>query len=92
MYKLLLVTLTGVLMIGCAAQEEVVKPYHPTDDISAQSQGGKGHTSDGSEAQLEAPVVAEAPAAKPFHPTDDVNGQSQGGKGHTSDGSEVHLP
>ena len=52
MYKLLLITLTGVLMIGCAAQEEVVKPYHPTDDISAQSQGGKGHTSDGSEAQL----------------------------------------
>jgi len=92
MYKLLLITLTGVLMIGCAAQEEVVKPYHPTDDISAQSQGGKGHTSDGSEVQLEAPVVAEAPAAKPFHPTDDVNGQSQGGKGHTSDGSEVHLP
>ena len=92
MYKLLLITLTGVLMIGCAAQEEVVKPYHPTDDISAQSQGGKGHTSDGSEAQLEAPVVAEAPAAKPFHPTDDVNGQSQGGKGHTSDGSEAQLP
>jgi hypothetical protein len=92
MYKLLLITLTGVLMIGCAAQEEVVKPYHPTDDISAQSQGGKGHTSDGSEVQLEAPVVAEAPAVKPFHPTDDVNGQSQGGKGHTSDGSEVQLP
>ena len=51
MYKLLLITLTGVLMIGCAAQEEV-KAYHPTDDISAQSQGGKGHTSDGSEAQF----------------------------------------
>jgi len=92
MNKLLLITILGFLMLGCAAQEEVVKPYHPTDDISAQSQGGKGHTSDGSEAQLEAPVVAEVPAAKFFHPTDDVNGQSQGGKGHTSDGSEVHLP
>jgi len=87
MYKLLLITVIGFTMIGCAAQEEVVKPYHPTDDISAQSQGGKGHTSDGSEVQLEAPA-----AVKPFHPTDDVNGQSQGGKGHTSDGSEVQLP
>ena len=29
-----------------------VKPFHPTDDISAQAQGGKGETSDGSEAQL----------------------------------------
>jgi len=92
MYKLLLITLTGVLMIGCAAEEEVVKPYHPTDDISAQSQGGKGHTSDGSEVQLEAPAVAEVPAVKPYHPTDDISAQSQGGKGHTSDGSEVQLP
>jgi len=92
MNKLLLISALGFLVVGCAAQEEAVKPYHPTDDISAQSQGGKGHTSDGSEVQLEAPVVAEAPAVKPFHPTDDVNGQSQGGKGHTSDGSEVQLP
>jgi hypothetical protein len=29
-----------------------VKAFHPTDDISAQSQGGKGHTSDGSEVKL----------------------------------------
>ena len=87
MFKLFSITLAGVLMVGCAAQEEVVKPYHPTDDISAQSQGGKGHTADGSEVQLEAPAPVKA-----FHPTDDVNGQSQGGKGHTSDGSEVYLP
>ena len=86
MFKLFSITLVGVLMIGCAAQEEV-KAYHPTDDISAQSQGGKGHTADGSEVQLEAPAPVKA-----FHPTDDVNGQSQGGKGHTSDGSEVQLP
>ena len=52
MNKLLLITLAGVLMFGCAAQEEVVKAFHPTDDISAQAQGGKGHTSDGSEVQL----------------------------------------
>jgi len=29
-----------------------IKAFHPTDDISAQAQGGKGHRSDGSEAQL----------------------------------------
>ena len=52
MSKLLLITILGFLMVGCAAQEEAVKAYHPTDDISAQSQGGKGHTSDGSEVQL----------------------------------------
>ena len=38
-------------MLGCAAQEEV-KAFHPTDDVSSQSQGGKGHTSDGSEVHL----------------------------------------
>jgi hypothetical protein len=51
MNKLLLITVLGFLMLGCAAQEEV-KAYHPTDDIGAQSQGGKGHTSDGSEVHL----------------------------------------
>jgi len=51
MNKLLLITALGFLVLGCAAQEEV-KAYHPTDDISAQSQGGKGHTSDGSEVHL----------------------------------------
>jgi uncharacterized lipoprotein YajG len=51
MNKLLLITVLGFLMLGCAAQEEV-KAFHPTDDISSQAQGGKGETSDGSEAQL----------------------------------------
>ncbi|MDB4040522.1 hypothetical protein N9489_03635 [Methylophilaceae bacterium] len=83
----LLITIAGVLMFGCAAQEEAAKAYHPTDDVSAQSQGGKGFTADGSEVQLEAPEPVKA-----FHPTDDVSSQSQGGKGHTSDGSEVQLP
>jgi uncharacterized protein YcfL len=87
MNKLLLVTILGFLMVGCAAQEEAVKAYHPTDDVSAQSQGGKGFTADGSEVQLETPEPVKA-----FHPTDDVSSQSQGGKGHTSDGSEVQLP
>jgi len=52
MNKLLLITALGLFVVGCATQDEAVKAYHPTDDISAQSQGGKGHTSDGSEVHL----------------------------------------
>ncbi|MDC0127651.1 hypothetical protein OAI28_05200 [Methylophilaceae bacterium] len=87
MKKFLLLTLSGMLMFGCAVKEEAVKAFHPTDDVSAQAQGGKGFTADGSEVQLEAPAPVKA-----FHPTDDVSSQAQGGKGHTSDGSEVQLP
>ena len=66
MYKLLLITVIGFTMIGCSSENEEVqaeaepeaqaesgvKAFHPTDDVSSQSQGGKGHTSDGSEVQL----------------------------------------
>ena len=66
MYKLLLITVIGFMMIGCSEENEEVqaeaepeaqaesgvKAFHPTDDVSSQSQGGKGHESDGSEAQL----------------------------------------
>jgi len=68
MYKLILITLIGFMMIGCSSENEEipavaepeaqaesesgVKAFHPTDDVSSQSQGGKGHTSDGSEVQL----------------------------------------
>ena len=87
MNKLLLIVLSSIFMLGCAAQEDV-KAFHPTDDVSAQSQGGKGFTADdASVVQLESPAPE-----KPFHPTDDVSAQAQGGKGHTSDGSEVQLP
>jgi hypothetical protein len=51
MNKLLLITVLGFLMLGCAAQEEV-KPFHPTDSDALSTQGGKGHTSDGSEVYL----------------------------------------
>ena len=34
------------------ASEGEVKAFHPTDDVSAQAQGGKGHESDGSEVKL----------------------------------------
>ena len=66
MYKLLLLTLIGFITIGCSPEnqeapaeaepeaqaESGVKAFHPTDDISSQAQGGKGHTSDGSEVHL----------------------------------------
>jgi len=66
MYKLLLITVIGFMMIGCSSENEEVqaeaepeaqaesgvKAFHPTDDVSSQSQGGKGHTSDGSEVHL----------------------------------------
>ena len=87
MKNFLLLTISGMLMFGCAVYDEPVKAFHPTDDVSAQAQGGKGFTADGSEVQLEAPAPVKA-----FHPTDDVSSQAQGGKGHTSDGSEVQLP
>jgi len=84
MNKLLLIVLSSIFMLGCAAQEEV-KPFHPTDDIAAQAQGDKGFTAeDTSVVELEPP--------KPFHPTDDISSQAQGGKGETSDGSEAQLP
>ena len=86
MNKLLLITVLGFLMLGCAAQEEV-KPFHPTDSDALSTQGGKGFTADGSEVQLEAPAPV-----KPFHPTDSDALSTQGGKGNTSDGSEVKLP
>ena len=66
MYKLLLITVIGFTMIGCSSENEEVqaeaepvaqaesgvKAFHPTDDVNGQSQGGKGHTSDGSEVHL----------------------------------------
>ena len=66
MNKLLLITVIGFMMIGCSSENEEVqaeaepeaqaesgvKAFHPTDDVSSQSQGGKGHTSDGSEVHL----------------------------------------
>ena len=63
MNKLILITLLGFLMLGCSSENEEapaaepeaqaesgVKAFHPTDDT--EWQGGKGETSDGSEAKL----------------------------------------
>jgi hypothetical protein len=64
MNKLLFVGFLVLFLGGCAGQEEVAA-YHPTDDVSAQSQGGKGFTAeDTSVVQLDSEPV------KAFHPTD----------------------
>ena len=52
MNKLLLVTVLGFFMLGCAAQEEV-KAFHPTDSDALSTQGGKGEVGDGSEVHLD---------------------------------------
>jgi hypothetical protein len=68
MNKLLLITALSFMMIGCSSENEEapaaaaaepeaqaesgVKAFHPTDDVNGQSQGGKGHTADGSEVHL----------------------------------------
>ena len=48
MKKLLALLAVVTLVAGCATKE-AEKAYHPTDDVNASSQGGKGFESDGSE-------------------------------------------
>ena len=48
MKKLLALLAVVALVAGCATKE-AEKAYHPTDDVNASSQGGKGFESDGSE-------------------------------------------
>ena len=48
MKKLLALLAVAALVAGCATKEPE-KGYHPTDDVNASSQGGKGFESDGSE-------------------------------------------
>ena len=83
MNKLLLITILGFLIIGCAAQEEV-KPYHPTDDISNQSQGGKGFTADDTSV-----VQLDSEPVKAFHPTDALLIGGNGGFNPTPDADDV---
>ncbi len=46
MKKLLALLAVAALVAGCAAKKPV-KEFHPTDDVNASSQGGKGMESDG---------------------------------------------
>ena len=48
MRKLLTLLAVAGIIAGCASKGQE-KAYHPTDDVNANSQGGKGFESDGSE-------------------------------------------
>jgi len=73
MKKLLALLAVAALVAGCAAKKPV-KEYHPTDDVNASSQGGKGMESDGSEVDFGLDMeLDDEPAdgeVKAFHPTD----------------------
>ena len=73
MKKLLALLAIAAIVAGCAAKKPV-KEYHPTDDVNASSQGGKGMESDGSEVDFGLDMeLDDEPAdgeVKAFHPTD----------------------
>ena len=61
MRKLLTLLAVAGIIAGCASKGQE-KAYHPTDDVNANSQGGKGFESDGSEVDFgldEEPVKAQ---------------------------------
>tara|TARA_B100001175_G_C19382492_1_gene577255 strand:+ start:535 stop:819 length:285 start_codon:yes stop_codon:yes gene_type:complete len=85
MNKLFFVAFLAIFLGGCAGQEEVAA-FHPTDDVSAQSQGGKGFTADDtSVVQLD----SEPEPAKAFHPTDALLIGGNGGFNPTPDADDV---
>ena len=47
MKKLLAILALALFITGCATKD-AEKAFHPTDDVNASSQGGKGFESDGS--------------------------------------------
>ena len=51
MKKFLALLAVVIVISGCYAKEQE-KAFHPTDDVNANSQGGKGFESDGSEVDL----------------------------------------
>ena len=70
MKKLLVVLAVATLIAGCASKIEE-KAYHPTDDVNASSQGGKGFESDGSEVDFgldEEPAKVQYEDPKKYYP------------------------
>ncbi len=70
MKKLLALLAVVTLVAGCATKE-AEKAYHPTDDVNASSQGGKGFESDGSEVDLgldEEPSKVQYEDPKKYYP------------------------
>ena len=70
MKKLLALLGIAVLILGCAAKNQE-KAFHPTDDVNASSQGGKGFESDGSEVDFgldEEPTKVQYEDPKKYYP------------------------
>ena len=70
MKKLLVALAVSALVAGCASKSKE-KAYHPTDDVNASSQGGKGFESDGSEVDLgldEEPAKVQYEDPKKYYP------------------------
>ena len=70
MKKLLALLAFVAIIVGCASKNQE-KAYHPTDDVNASSQGGKGFESDGSEVDFgldEEPVKAQYEDPKKYYP------------------------
>jgi|TARA_B110000467_G_C17911123_1_gene259899 hypothetical protein len=83
MNKLFFVVFLALFLGGCAGQEEVAA-FHPTDDVSAQSQGGKGFTADDTSV-----VQLDSEPVKAFHPTDALLIGGNGGFNPTPDADDV---
>jgi hypothetical protein len=70
MKKLLTLIASAALVAGCASKAQE-KAYHPTDDVNASSQGGKGFESDGSEVDFgldEEPAKVQYEDPKKYYP------------------------
>ena len=70
MKKLYALLAIAGLIAGCASKGQE-KAYHPTDDVNASSQGGKGFESDGSEVDFgleEEPAKVQYEDPKKYYP------------------------
>jgi hypothetical protein len=70
MKKLLVLLLVSAFVTGCVSKNQE-KAYHPTDDVNASSQGGKGFESDGSEVDFgleEEPAKVQYDDPKKYYP------------------------
>ena len=70
MKNLLALLAIATLVTGCASKNQE-KAYHPTDDVNASSQGGKGFESDSSEVDFgldEEPAQVQYDDPKKYYP------------------------
>ena len=70
MKKLFAILALGIFITGCATKD-AEKAFHPTDDVNASSQCGKGFESDGSEVDFgldEEPAKVQYEDPKKYYP------------------------